>query len=60
MTFCELNFSGLTADEVAARVPPEGILNLDLLTRMLVLIDTQYRAGTSLPARQDLEEALNP
>ena len=60
LTWCALNFEGLSPDEVSAQVPAEGILNLDLLTRMLVLIDTQYRVGTNLPARQDLEEALNP
>jgi Fe-S-cluster containining protein len=60
LSFCALNFEGMDAAAVDAVVPADGILNLDLLTRMLVLIDAQHRAGTSLPARQDLEEALTP
>ncbi len=60
LSFCGLNFEGMDAAAVDAAVPADGILNLDLLTRMLVLIDAQHRAGTSLPARQDLEEALTP
>lgn len=59
LTWCGLNFEGLSAPQVEANVPADAVLNLDLLTQMLVLVDTQYRAGRpDLPVRADLAEAL--
>jgi len=64
LSYCALNFEGLGAASVEATLPADAVLNLELVNRMLVLIDTAYRAEVALPAavplRLDLAEALSP
>lgn len=59
LSWCALNFEGLSAAQVEAQVPADAVLNLELLNRMLVLINEKHRAGTpERPTRLDLEAAL--
>ncbi len=60
LSYCALNFVGLSPAEVEASVPPDAILNLELLNQMLVLINTRHLAMAPGPARRALEEALDP
>lgn len=64
LSYCHLNFEGLSAASVEATLPPEAVMNLELVNQMLVLIDTAYRSEAALsetvPVRLDLAEALSP
>ncbi len=61
LTWCGLNFEGLTPDAVAEAVPADGVLDLELVNRMLALINARFvaaRPGTA--ERADLDAALGP
>jgi Fe-S-cluster containining protein len=64
LSYCALNFTALAPEAVETALPADAILNLELVNRMLVLIDAAYRSEAGLPAtvpiRLDLSEALSP
>lgn len=45
LTWCGLNFDGLDPDAVAAAIPGDAVLDLELLNRMLALINDRFLAG---------------
>lgn len=45
LSWCGLNFEGLGADAVADAIPADGVLDLELLNRMLALINRRYLDG---------------
>lgn len=64
LSWCGLNFEGLDPAAVAAAVPADAVLDLDLLDRMLAMINTRFVAGRAdrgepVPARADLDATLD-
>lgn len=61
LTWCGLNFEGLTPEAVADAVPADGVLDLDLLNRMLALINGRFLdARPGIAERAGLEAAIGP
>jgi hypothetical protein len=58
LTWCGLNFAGLTAEDVAGAVPTASIINLALLDSMLALINARFVAHAGVEARGPLTDAL--
>ena len=64
LSWCDLNFADLTPEAVTEAVPADGILDLELLNRMLALINARFLAGCaargeSVAERAGLEAALD-
>jgi Fe-S-cluster containining protein len=59
LAWCELNFEDMTNDEILASVPRESILDIELINRMLVLINQRYLATYGGEAYSPLESILN-
>lgn len=65
LSWCGLNFEGLDPEAVAAAVPGDAVLDLELLNRLLALINQRFvdgcaARGEAPPARADLDAALAP
>ncbi|MCA9538120.1 MAG: YkgJ family cysteine cluster protein [Myxococcales bacterium] len=60
LTWCALNFADVAPEAVAGLLPAEAILDLDLLDRMLALINARYLTAHDVPARAPLTAALDP
>lgn len=65
LSWCGLNFADLPPEAVAEAVPGDSVLDLELLNRMLALINDRFLAGAAAhgeapPARADLAAALDP
>lgn len=60
LAWCELNFPGLPPEVVAERVPAGAVLDIDLLNRMLALVNARFVAHAGGPDRAPLAEALDP
>lgn len=58
--WCGLNFEGLEPAEVLDRLPEGAVLDLELLNRLLALVNERYRAQRDEPARAWLGAALDP
>ncbi|MCB9554203.1 MAG: YkgJ family cysteine cluster protein [Myxococcales bacterium] len=58
--WCGLNFEGLDEAAVLAALPADAVLDLDLLNRMLALVNARYLQSRDRPARDDLGAALDP
>ncbi|MEZ4433014.1 MAG: YkgJ family cysteine cluster protein [bacterium] len=57
--WCALNFEGLDPAEVLARLPAGAVLDLELLNRMLALVNARYLQSRDEPARAGLDAALD-
>lgn len=57
--WCGLNFEGLEPAAVLDRLPAGAVLDLDLLNRMLVLVNERYLQARDEPARAGLDAALD-
>ena len=58
LSWCGLNFEGWSAEQVAARVEADAVLDLELLNRMLALINARFVAARGGPERSPLDAAL--
>ncbi len=58
LVWCSRCFAGLSEAEVKAQVPPESVMNLDLVNQLLVLVNLRYLQTHSEPERADLAQAL--
>lgn len=58
--WCALNFTDLEPEAVGAAVPASAILDIDLLNRMLALVNARFVAHAGGPERAPLAEALSP
>ncbi|MBU1431623.1 YkgJ family cysteine cluster protein [Myxococcota bacterium] len=60
LSYCALNFEGLSASAIEGLIPASSVLNLGLLNTLLVLLNQQHLATHPGPARADIGEALEP
>lgn len=65
LSWCGLNFAGLEPEAVAEAVPADAVLDLELLNRMLALVNARFVAGRAaggevVAERDGLEAALDP
>ena len=58
LAWCALNFAGLSVPEVEAAVPASSVLSVELVNRMLVVVNTQFVEAAGGPHRVALREAL--
>lgn len=56
--WCALNFAALEPSEVERAVPASAILDVELVNRMLVVVNAAYLAASGGPVRQPLRAAL--
>jgi Fe-S-cluster containining protein len=59
LAWCELNFSGLTEEQVSQLVPAQAILDVELINRILALINHKYVEAYGGPARLPLTALFN-
>jgi len=59
VVWCGLNFEGLSAAQVADTVPPSSVLSIELVNRMLVVVNTQFVEAAGGAPRAPLRDALN-
>lgn len=57
--WCALNFEGLAPEDVLDRLPPGAVLDLELLNRLLVLVNDRYLQARAEPTRAWLGAALD-
>lgn len=60
LSWCHLNFTGLTATEVASQVPAAGVLDLERLNALLAVVNARHLARVGGPERLPLDAALDP
>lgn len=61
LAWCGLNFDGMTVAEVVAALPSDAVLDVDLLNRLLVMVNDRFLAGRgAIAARAPLDAALDP
>lgn len=59
LAWCGLNFEGLSDEAVRAALPPGAVLDVELVNRMLVLVNARYLEGRDEPERATLDAALD-
>jgi len=59
LAWCGLNFEGLSAEQVIAAVPTSSVLSVELVNRMLVVVNAQFVEATGAAPRAPLRDALN-
>lgn len=59
LAWCGLNFEGVPDEAVAELLPADAVLDVELVNRMLALINARYLDGRDEPARAPLDAALD-
>lgn len=59
LAWCALNFDDVAPEAVAELVPPEGLLDVTRLNQLLALINQRFLETRDVPARADLDAALD-